>query len=164
MDFITRFHDLKKQRGLTTTALAFPRYSVSYISRIEAGQRRPSPEALAHLAERLGVSSDYLATGIPDGLESSIRFRLEDARRQLYAETAAAVEESLRDLLAEVEGYKLDSLRAMILAALGVSLRLQAHFREAIEAFEQALEIGCRRSTKARWWESWVEPIARWAI
>ncbi len=142
MDFITRFHDLKKQRGLTTTALAFPRYSVSYISRIEAGQRRPSPEALAHLAERLGVSSDYLATGIPDGLESSIRFRLEDARRQLYAETAAAVEESLRDLLAEVEGYKLDSLRAMILAALGVSLRLQAHFREAIEAFEQALEIG----------------------
>jgi tetratricopeptide (TPR) repeat protein len=142
MDFVTRFRELKKRGGLTTTALALPRYSVSYISRIEAGQRRPSPEALEYLAGRLGVSPDYLATGIPDGLKESIRFRLEDARRQLHAETAEAAEGKLRDLLAEAEAYSLEPLHASILAALAVSLRLQARFREAIGALEQALEIG----------------------
>jgi tetratricopeptide (TPR) repeat protein len=145
MDFVTRFRELKKRGRLTTTALALPRYSVSYVSRIESGQRRPSPEALAYLADRLGVSTEYLATGIPDDLETSLRFRLEEARRQLHAETATLAEESLRGLLVEAEEFDLERVRAGILAALGVALRLQARYREALSSFEEALELGLPR-------------------
>jgi tetratricopeptide (TPR) repeat protein len=145
MDLASRLRELKRRSGLTTTALAQPRYSVSYVSRIESGHRRPSPEALAYLADRLGVSPEYLATGIPDGLEPNLRLRLEDAQRNLHAETASIAEESLRKLLAEAGEYGLEKLRAHILAALGVALRLQARFREAIGALEEAMEVGLPR-------------------
>jgi tetratricopeptide (TPR) repeat protein len=145
MDFATRFRELRRRSGLTTTALALPRYSVSFVSRIEAGHRKPSPEALAYLAERLGVSPEYLVTGVPDGLEPNLRLRLEEARRNLHAETARSAEETLRMLLTEAGQYGLEKLRAHILAALGVALRLQARFREAIGALEEAMEIGLPR-------------------
>ena len=66
MDFAARLRDLRIQAGLTKTALAKPRYTVSYVSQIEAGRRVPSPEALAFFAGQLGVTSDYLATGVPE--------------------------------------------------------------------------------------------------
>jgi tetratricopeptide (TPR) repeat protein len=145
MDFAARLRELKQRSGLTTTALAQPRYSVSYLSRIESGQRRPSPEALSYIAQRLGVSPEYLATGVPEGLESSLQLRLDDVRRTLHAETSVPAEGTLRTLLAEAQEHRLERLRAHVLAALGMALRQQARFREAIEALEEALEVGLPR-------------------
>src|SRR6266550_3391611 len=83
MDLATRFRHLREEAGLTSAALAAPRYSVSYVSRIEGGRRTPSSDAMAYFAARLGVSPQYLATGIPDGLEKRLRYTLEEARREL---------------------------------------------------------------------------------
>ena len=38
-----RFQESRVRAGLTKTALARPRYTVSYVSQIEAGRRSPSP-------------------------------------------------------------------------------------------------------------------------
>ena len=69
MDLAGRLRDLRIQAGLTKTALAKPRYTVSYVSQIEAGRRTPSSEAMAFFARQLGVSPNFLATGIPEGIE-----------------------------------------------------------------------------------------------
>ena len=75
-----RFKDLRVKAGLTGTALAAPRYTPSYISQIESGRRRPSSEALTFFAGRLGVSPDFLATGVPEGIDAELRYGLERAR------------------------------------------------------------------------------------
>ena len=58
-----RLRRLRHERGLSQRELASPGVSYAYISRIEAGARRPSVKALRMLARKLGVSADYLETG-----------------------------------------------------------------------------------------------------
>lgn len=62
----TRIRQLREQRGMSQRELASPGVSYAYVSRIEHGQRTPSLPALAELAETLGVSPVYLATGRED--------------------------------------------------------------------------------------------------
>jgi tetratricopeptide (TPR) repeat protein len=133
-----RFRELRRQAGLTSTALAAPKYTVSYVSQIEAGRRVPSKDALAFFAERLGVSPRYLATGIPDGIEFSLRYHLEAARHDVE-ERPREAEAVLRRLMAQADQYGLGRLYALAQAALGDSLRSQRQMREAIDAYEQAL-------------------------
>jgi transcriptional regulator with XRE-family HTH domain len=52
--------------GLSQRELATPGVSYAYISRIEAGMRRPSVRALRKLAPTLGVSVAWLETGVED--------------------------------------------------------------------------------------------------
>ncbi len=49
---------------MTQGDLAGTEYSVGYVSRIESGARQPSREALAMLAARLGVTPEFLETGV----------------------------------------------------------------------------------------------------
>ena len=58
-----RLRRLRQERGLSQRELAGPGVSYAYISRIEAGTRRPSVKALRTLARKLGVSPEYLETG-----------------------------------------------------------------------------------------------------
>src|SRR6266508_1000255 len=80
LDLSTRLRDLRLQAGLTKTALAKPRYTVSYVSQIEAGRRTPSGEAVAFFAGQLGVSPQFLGTGVPEEIEEELRYLLEEAR------------------------------------------------------------------------------------
>lgn len=52
--------------GLTREQVAAPTYVPTYVSRVEAGQVRPSHDALEHLAARLGFTAEELAFGLPD--------------------------------------------------------------------------------------------------
>lgn len=58
-----RLKRLRHERGLSQRELAAPGVSYAYISRIEAGTRRPSVKALRLLAANLGVSTEYLEVG-----------------------------------------------------------------------------------------------------
>src|SRR5438876_10923324 len=58
-----RLRRLRQERGLSQRELACPGVTYAYISRIEAGARRPSVKALRKLARRLGVAAEYLETG-----------------------------------------------------------------------------------------------------
>jgi tetratricopeptide (TPR) repeat protein len=139
VDLGTRFRKLRVEAGLTGSALAKPRYTVSYVSQIEAGRRKPSSEALEFFADRLGVSSRYLSTGVPEGLENSLRYRLEEAKRLLRLGRAGEAERILKDLLGEARQFGLTRLEAQVVAGLGASLAGQGRIREAIDAYEEAL-------------------------
>jgi transcriptional regulator with XRE-family HTH domain len=58
-----RVHRLRLVLGMSQRQLAEPGVSYAYISRIEAGARRPSARALRTLAAKLGVTAAYLETG-----------------------------------------------------------------------------------------------------
>ena len=59
----TRLRQLRVAAGLTQSDLAGDRFSKEYVSQIERGKTRPTPQTLAWIAERLGVDSSYLETG-----------------------------------------------------------------------------------------------------
>src|SRR5438552_14450598 len=59
----TRLRQLRVAAGLTQSELAGDRFSKEYVSQIERGKTRPTPQTLAWIAERLGVDSSYLETG-----------------------------------------------------------------------------------------------------
>jgi tetratricopeptide (TPR) repeat protein len=60
----SRLRELRTTAGLTQTELAGGRFSKEYLSQIERGKTRPTPDTVAWLAERLHVDPDLLVTGI----------------------------------------------------------------------------------------------------
>jgi tetratricopeptide (TPR) repeat protein len=61
--------------GLSQTQLAAGRFSKEYVSQIERGKTRPTPDTLVWLGERLGADTEFLATGV----SSVDRYRWEAA-------------------------------------------------------------------------------------
>jgi tetratricopeptide (TPR) repeat protein len=140
MELAARIRDLREQAGLTRTALARPRYTVSYVSQIEAGRRKPSPEALGYLASRLGVTPGFLATGIPEGLEESLRYQVEEARRNLREGHADDAHRTVLPVIGQAEQYGMERLRSEARVVEADALVGSGRLREAIDAYEDALE------------------------
>lgn len=67
-DIGQRLRRLRQERGLSQRELSEPGISYAYISRVEAGYRRPSEKALRKLAARLGVTALELETGSDEGV------------------------------------------------------------------------------------------------
>src|SRR3954451_4757811 len=59
----TRLRQLRVAAGLTQSDLAGDRFSKEYVSQIERGKTRPTPQTLSWIADRLGVDASYLQTG-----------------------------------------------------------------------------------------------------
>ena len=59
-----RLREARERAGSSQRQLSFDGCSPAYISRIEAGERIPSLQLLREMGRRLGVSEDYLATGL----------------------------------------------------------------------------------------------------
>src|SRR4051795_7307742 len=78
-----RLRRLRRDRGLSQRELASQGVSYAYISRIEAGARRPSVKALRQLARKLGVSVEYLETGSDLRDVDERELRLSDAELEL---------------------------------------------------------------------------------
>jgi tetratricopeptide (TPR) repeat protein len=59
-----RVRQLRVAAGMTQTELAGDRFSKEYVSQIERGKTRPTPDTVAWLANRLDVDAGYLANGV----------------------------------------------------------------------------------------------------
>ncbi len=59
-----RLRKFRTSAGLSQSELAAGRFSKEYLSQIERGKTRPTPETVVWLAERLGVDADLLRTGV----------------------------------------------------------------------------------------------------
>jgi tetratricopeptide (TPR) repeat protein len=120
---------------LTQRQLSFEGCTAAYISRIEAGARVPSYQILREFGQRLGVTADYLATGLLEGeelgsglLEAEVALRTGDDNRAIELYEAAR-----RDAA---------SPRELALAQLGlgrIALK-RDEVRKGIALLEQALE------------------------
>ncbi|MFI5567778.1 tetratricopeptide repeat protein [Streptomyces sp. NPDC051740] len=133
-----RVQQLRVERGLTQRQLAEPVYTPAYVSTLEAGRVRPSDDALRHLADRLGVAFDELATGRSARLVTELHLRLTEARRTLaVGETEAAVEQ-YAGLLAEAEAQGLAEEQAAALLGLGECALETGELAEGRGYFERA--------------------------
>src|SRR4051812_49826619 len=83
-----RLRRLRRERGLSQRELASQGVSYAYISRIEAGARRPSVKALRQLARKLNVSPEYLETGSDLRDVDQRELRLADAELELRLRAA----------------------------------------------------------------------------
>src|SRR5499433_1334207 len=59
-----RLRQLRVAAGLTQSELAGDRFSKEYVSQIERGKTRPTPETIQWLAARLSVDPGFLANGV----------------------------------------------------------------------------------------------------
>ncbi|MGV9251700.1 tetratricopeptide repeat protein [Streptomyces sp. NPDC003697] len=137
-----RVQRLRLEQGLTQRQLAEPAYTPAYISTLEAGRVRPSDEALTHLAGRLGVAFDELATGRPAHLATDLRLRLTEAQRTLADGEAEKAAGQYARLLEEAEAHDLADVRAAALLGLGecaLETGELAAGREYFERSERAL-------------------------
>jgi tetratricopeptide (TPR) repeat protein len=144
-----RLRRLRLERQLSQRELSAPGVSYAYISRIEAGTRQPSVKALRKLAAKLGVSADYLETGM-DVRDIDLReLRLADAELALrLAEDSQAVVGQLRELLDEAinAGDLASATRARI--GLGLAAAEQGRPTEAVELLEEVLATGVVPSSR----------------
>jgi len=130
----------RQRGGLTKTALARPRYTVSYVSQIEAGKRTPSSDALTYFASRLGVSAGFLATGVPEDEENRLRFVIDDARLAMRDGRHSEAELLLEEARESAERFCLGRSLARVRVAQA-DLRMRTdRAREGIDLYEQALE------------------------
>ncbi|MCX4672660.1 tetratricopeptide repeat protein [Streptomyces sp. NBC_01381] len=126
---------LRTELGLTQRQLAEPAYTPAYVSTLESGKVRPSEAALRHLAERLGVTSEELATGRPARLAAELRLRLTDARRALATGAPEDAAPLFRALHAEAVEHALPGEQATALLGLGDCLLESGELDDAHECF-----------------------------
>src|SRR4051812_9810949 len=137
-----RLRRLRRERGLSQRELSAPGVSYAYISRIEAGARRPSVKALRMLARKLGVSADYLETGSEIRDTDERELRIADAELELrLADQPGEAEQKLEGLrdAAVAAGDVVAASRANI--ALGLAASAAGRNADAIERLEAGLEL-----------------------
>jgi len=95
--FAKRLRETRQARGLSQRAFADVGVSYAYISRLEAGARRPSVRVVRRLAAKLGVSAEWLETGRePNRWESFTGEELRELAAALKAGSDSPTAESLR--------------------------------------------------------------------
>lgn len=123
--------------GLTQTQLGAPEVTVSYVSRIESGRRRPDPRVLDAFAARLGVDVQELLDGPPVPNEQESRLAVDFVALALELGDAADALAQAERLMANPDisvayAARLQFLRARALESLG-------RLGEAIDVHEQLL-------------------------
>jgi tetratricopeptide (TPR) repeat protein len=135
-----RLRRLRRERGLSQRQVSSPGVSYAYISRIEAGTRQPSVKALRKLAGKLGVSAEYLETGVDLAPREDRELRLAAAEVELrLADDTTEAERELRRLLEEARDAGETSVAARAQAALGLAALRRGDNRAAIAELESAL-------------------------
>ena len=126
-----RLRAARESAGLSQRQLAFPGCTAAYISRVESGDRTPSLQLLRELGKRLGVSADWLATGIEVDpaadplLEAELALRLEE------------FDEAER-LFEAAQGLDDPSVRMRALAGLGRLALRRGNTSGAVQQLEEA--------------------------
>ncbi len=135
-----RLRGLRLERQLSQRELSSPGVSYAYISRIEAGARRPSVKALRQLARKLGVSVEYLETGSDLRDVDKRELRLADAELELrLADDPAKAQSVFQEILDEAvaAGDSPSALRARI--AIGVAEARAGNNTAAAQRLEEAI-------------------------
>jgi tetratricopeptide (TPR) repeat protein len=125
--FGKRMRELRLSLGLTQSVLAGDDVTIGYISRIEAGQRRPVAQLVELFAERLSSTTEFLVTGVPSQLVDEVRLALHYV--ELALETGEALDaqsylNSISDKLTDARlpdhwRHEASYLRGRLFEALG---------------------------------------------
>jgi tetratricopeptide (TPR) repeat protein len=131
-----RIRRLRLERGMSQSELAAGRLSKGFISQIESGRSRPSPESLRFIAQRLGVPMVALLPGLELAQQQAFLLRAAEAavkaREQSEAESLLDEARPLLSTPAELSWYH--RLRGELLILRN---EIEAALDEALQAFEQ---------------------------
>ena len=134
-----RLRLLRVAAGLTQTELAGDRFSKEYVSQIERGKTRPTPETVEWLAQRLDVDPAFLTSGV----STDERGRVEAVLSRAEALTQA---HDYKDAIAAYE-----DARAAVAATNSVELEVRSRAGEAWARMEEGdVQIALELLTGAR--------------
>ncbi|GAA1940499.1 helix-turn-helix domain-containing protein [Nocardioides marmoribigeumensis] len=124
--------------GLTQTDAGGPELSTAYVSRIEAGARRPSARALQTLAERTGTTPDVLLRS-PEDDPATTELRLTLDYAELALETGEAQEAVSQVSTALGHLPEGSPLRERALFLHGRALEATGRLAQAVTVLEQVV-------------------------
>lgn len=130
-----RLREARERAGLSQRALAFAGCSAAYVSRVESGDRVPSPAVLQELAARLNVSETWLAGGKEDTTSTTLR----DAEIALRLDETDVAEKLFSQAL---EASNDDKSRSLAFEGLAQIALRSGDPRRAVELAEEALATG----------------------
>jgi tetratricopeptide (TPR) repeat protein len=133
-----RLRQLRVAAGLTQSGLAGDRFSKEYVSQIERGKTRPTPETVEWLARRLGVDVGFLANGV--STEQRHRVEAALARAEALAD-AGDFDQALvafTELRAPVAGTGSAELEVRAACGEWRALVWAGRVRESLELLERA--------------------------
>jgi tetratricopeptide (TPR) repeat protein len=126
---------------MTQSELAGGRFSKEYVSQIERGKTRPTPETIRWLAARLALDPGFLA----DGVASDQRDRIEAGLARAEALAASdRLEESLEaydELGPAVSAAQVPALEVRTALGQAKALELQGRIQEALGLVAHARDI-----------------------
>ena len=136
-----RLRQLRSAAGLTQSELAGERFSKEYLSQIERGKTRPTPETIDWLARRLGVDPGLLASGVATDERSRVEAVLGRAEALNEARRFDEASSDLRQAESAVLTTGLPELEVRWLAAAAWSRIELGEVREAAELLVRAREL-----------------------
>jgi transcriptional regulator with XRE-family HTH domain len=127
-----RVRRLRLARDLSQRQLASHGVSYAYISRIESGQRMPSLRAIRLLARRLGVTPEYLESGVDIAPVEALELRLSDAElRMRLGDHSMEARHALQAVSKEAQRAGESEIVTRAQIALGLSSLAAGNQREA---------------------------------
>ena len=136
-----RVRTLRVASGLTQTQLAGDRFSKEYISQIERGKTRPTETTIAWLAEKLGVDSVFLASGVSTEERARIEAELERAEALSAAHEYEDAIAAYREVASAADDSGSAALQARALAGEAWALQERGQVRDAMELLVRAREL-----------------------
>jgi len=136
-----RIRHLRRKRAMTQRDLSFEGCSYSYLARIEAGDRRPSPRVLIEIARRLGVTPEEL-TGEVSPEQRSRSLEVLDAMMMIRLEQYEEADELIRGVLREAEVDADVARMSECYEGLALIASRRGRDGQALTLLERALEVG----------------------
>lgn len=115
--------------------------SAAYLSLIEGGQRPASEKALVHVAKRLGVDRDELATGKPTGTETRLELEIQKARSVAHRGESDEAQVLLEDVVTDASRYGLKITQAKALTLLGALAAELDEVETAADLYREAQNL-----------------------
>jgi tetratricopeptide (TPR) repeat protein len=145
--FGRRVHKLRTERGLSLREMAFPGCSASFLSRVEAGLRVPSPAIVAQIAHRLGMDVESLLGHRLDSRVRDADLAAADVAARLGEPDAA---HRLDALLIQARALGDRAAESRVLEGLGLVALAARRDGEAVDLLEQALATGASTGPRER--------------
>jgi len=133
-----RLRQLRVAAGMTQTDLAGERFSKEYVSQIERGKTRPTPETIQWLAQRLGVDAGFLANGVSADERGRVDAALARADALLEARRNDEALEEYERIRPAVLATGVPELEARALSGEATVRMRGGEVREAIGLLERA--------------------------
>jgi tetratricopeptide (TPR) repeat protein len=136
-----RLRSLRLAAGLTQSELAGDRCSKEYVSQIERGKTRPTPETVEWLAARLGVDPTFLSVGVSIDERSRVEATLERAEALLEAHEYDGAAAGFAQAQDGIRATGSAELEVRALAGEARARMLLGDVRRSVELLQVAREI-----------------------